>query len=389
MPPRPKILVVALELFWVGIARLPKALQAAGFEVGVLCFKDSGLAATRFCDCRFFWPASRRGGALAGALQAVVQAWQPDFSVAGDELTAVFLSRVFEKSHPRGELARLLKSSLGRPAALREATSKRLTMETARRLGIRVPASQWVQAEEEIFQFTRRSGFPVVLKKSFGWAGTQVAVCRDEAEAAAVFGGWSRQPPLRRRFRSWRKVLQGRELATRWLPADRTITVSQFIPGRLTMSQAAAFGGETLAIITAGKEHGSPEAGPSSVVRFIHSQEMRRATEKMIGAWGLSGFIGFDFIQGADGFPWLIECNPRPTPIAHLGARVGEDVCRALYCRLTGELRPRLAQEAGLVVAHFPREQLRDPNSPYLTSAFHDVPVDDPDLLQKLSESRG
>jgi hypothetical protein len=38
-----------------------------------------------------------------------------------------------------------------------------------------------------------------------------------------------------------------------------------------------------------------------------------------------------------------------------------------------------------LLVAHFPQELQRDPNSRHLAEAFHDVPVDDPDLLQKLS----
>ncbi|MDR3459928.1 MAG: ATP-grasp domain-containing protein [Verrucomicrobiae bacterium] len=380
---------MGLEASWPGIARLPKALQAAGFEVGLVCFEKSYLATTRFYDRRRFWRSTLRGGALAGFLNRVVRDWHPEFLVAGDELTAVFLSRVFEISDPQGELAQLLKSSLGQPAALREATSKRHTIETARRLGLKVPASQWVRDEAEIFQFARRSGFPVVLKQSFSWAGAHVAVCRNEAEAAAVFRNWRRQSSLKHRLRHWRNSLMGRALGTRWLPADLTITVNQFIPGRPAMSLAAAHGGEMLAAVMAIKEQCFPnELGPSSVVRFIHNPDIRQASEKMIRAWGLAGFIGFDFILDPAGAAWLIECNPRPTPISHLSAGVGEDVCRALYCRLTGEPPPPMEPAAGLVVAHYPREQLRDPNSPYLTSAFHDVPVDDPDLLQKLSEIR-
>jgi predicted ATP-grasp superfamily ATP-dependent carboligase len=390
VPHRPKILVVSLEASWPGIARLPQALQTAGFEVGLVCFEKSYLAATRFCDRRFFWDSNFRGGALAGFLDTVVQAWHPDFLVAGDELTAVFLSCVFEKSDPQGELARLLKSSLGHPSALQEATSKRHTMEMARRLGVRVPAGREVQAADEIFQFTREAGYPVVLKQSFSWAGAHVAVCRNEAQMTAVFDRWRNELTLSRRLRRWRDLIVGRTLGKDWLPADQTITVNQFIPGQPAMSMASAFDGATLAAVTAIKEQCFPnELGPSSVVRFIHNPEMRQASGKMIGAWGLAGFIGFDFILDPAGAAWLIECNPRPTPIAHLSARVGEDVCRALYCRLTGQPLPRMEQAAGLMVAHFPREQLRDPNSPYLTSALHDVPVDDPDLLQKLLEIRG
>lgn len=35
-------------------------------------------------------------------------------------------------------------------------------------------------------------------------------------------------------------------------------------------------------------------------------------------------------------------------------------------------------------VAHFPNEWRRDPQSPYLREAYHDVPWDDPPLLKKL-----
>jgi hypothetical protein len=388
-PPRPKILLVALEPFWTAIPRLPKALQEAGFEAGAACFKESYLAATRFCDRRFFWPATRRGHILERRLAAVVREWHPDLLIAGDELTAVFLSRVFERADPRGELAGLLKFSLGRPESLLEATSKRCTVETARRLGLRVPDSEWIRDEDDIARFARRAGYPIVLKQSFGWAGAHVAVCQDEREARAVFGKWL-NPAWKRRFYHWRNVIRGRVLGPRWLPVDRTITANQFIAGRPAMLLAAAFAGETLAAVTARKEQTFPhELGPSSVVRFIRNLEMRRTAERLNDAWGLTGLIGYDFIIDSAGAAWLIECNPRPTPISHLGAQVGEDICRALYCRVAGQPLPPMSQKDGLVVAHFPFEQLRDPNSPHLATAFHDVPWDDPGLLEMLSEIRG
>jgi len=89
------------------------------------------------------------------------------------------------------------------------------------------------------------------------------------------------------------------------------------------------------------------------------------------------------------GQAWLIECNPRPTPIAHLGARAGEDLCLALHHRLvSASMLPRTTDiPIEFVVAHFPQESWRDPNSPYFASAFHDVPVDDLELLQCLKQA--
>ena len=375
MPVAPKILIAGLES-WPGVARLPHALQDAGFEVGVVCFEDSCLAATRFRSRYFPWrPGCRRGGALLRRLKTIVDEWHPDFLVPADDPTVVFLARAFERLKSVDGLASLLKFSLGNPAALLEAESKHSTLEQARRCGIRVPRSRRVASESEVLTFARENGFPILLKQSFGWAGVGVAVCRDESEAAAVWKNWHRRPAWKRRFYAGRNIIRGRELRACWLPVDKVIVASQFIVGRPAMCLATALEGQVLAVLTALKEKCFPnELGPSSVVRFIHNEEMRRATEKLVGAWGLAGFIGFDFIVDSRGDAWLIECNPRPTPISHLGARVGEDICAALYCRLVRQPPPPMNPGVELVVAHFPQELLRDPASPYLTKSFHTCP---------------
>ena len=386
MPVAPKILIAGLES-WPGVARLPHALQDAGFEVGVACFEDSYLAATRFRNRFFPWrPRCRRGGALLRRLKTIVEEWHPDFLVPADDPTVVFLSRAFERLKSGDRLASLLKFSLGNPAALLEAESKHSSLEQARRCGIRVPHSRAVASEAEMLMFAHDNGFPFLLKQSFGWAGVGVAVCRDESEAAAVWKNWHRRPAWKRHFYAWRSIIRGRALHSRWQPVDKVIVASQFIAGKPAMCLATAFAGQVLAALTALKEKCFPnELGPSSVVRFIHNEEMRRAAEKLVAAWGVTGFIGFDFIVDSRGDAWLIECNPRPTPISHLGARLGEDICAALYCRLAGQPPPPVKPGAELVVAHFPQELLRDPASPYLTNSFHDVPVDDPGLMRRHS----
>jgi hypothetical protein len=58
-----------------------------------------------------------------------------------------------------------------------------------------------------------------------------------------------------------------------------------------------------------------------------------------------------------------------------------------LYAGLTGVTVPPAAPENGLLVAHFPSEQWRDPKSPYLAPAIYDVPVDDPDLCGVLQRA--
>ena len=173
-----------------------------------------------------------------------------------------------------------------------------------------------------------------------------------------------------------------------WLPDDRTITANQFIQGKCATSLAAAVRGEMLAALTAEVEQTYLDAnGPASVVRLVRNEGMCRVSATMLKHWGLTGLIGFDFILDASGQAWLLECNPRPTPLSHLGAKVGEDLCAALFKGLTSAPFTRAQTPKELLVAHFPQEMWRAPDSPYFKAAFHDVPSDDPPLLKILKQT--
>jgi len=372
---------------WLGIARLPQALQAAGFEVGIACFEDDYLAGTRFRDRFFPWrPGCRRGGVLLQHLKAIVAEWPPDFLVPADDLAVVFLARAHGRLKASEPLAKLLKYSFGQPSSLLAAGNKYRTFQQAQQSRLRVPNSEVVSSESEALAFAMKNGFPFLLKQSFGWAGNEVAICHDKAEAIAVWKTWHRRPRWKQRFYAWRNSIRGRSLSTRWLPTDKVTMASQYITGQPAMCLVTAFEGQVLGRLTALSVESYPNRqAPSSVVHFTHNAEMCRAAEKLIRTWKLTGFIGFDFMIDLHGDAWLIECNPRPIPIAHLGARAGDDVCFALYCQLTGQPMPPTKSSQNLLVAHFPLESLRDPASPHLTHAFHDVPADDPDLMNRLA----
>jgi hypothetical protein len=390
MNPRPKILLFAFETQWPGAARLPRALQAAGFVVGVACRAQAYLAHTKFRDHFFLLPETNHGRGLLACLRTTVRAWPPDLILPLDDRAALFLARVHERLVGGGQpdaLAGLLQRSLGNPVGIYEATSKRRTMEIARGLGLRVPAAKTVASAAEIMEFGRTQGFPVVLKRSFDNGGNGVFICRDEMEVTVTMARLHRDQKLKARLIQWRKELRGRQMGRRWLPSDPSLTVSRFITGQCATLLAAVLDGRMLAALTAVKVRSYPdENGPSTVVQFVRNEEMRRAAETMLQHWRLTGLVGFDFMLDAAGQAWLLECNPRSTPIAHLGGRAGENLCAALHAGLTGMAMPPANPESGLLVAHFPSEQWRDPQSPYLTAAIHDVPVDDPDLCAALQK---
>jgi carbamoyl-phosphate synthase large subunit len=153
------------------------------------------------------------------------------------------------------------------------------------------------------------------------------------------------------------------------------------------MRALVALEGKVVAGLSALKleTHPAP-TGPSTVVEFIDHGEMSRFAETVTEAFGLAGFASFDFIlEGSSDAAYLIELNPRVTPICHLGGTFGPDLCGGLWQRLTG-LPPlaTLAPRAERTVALFPQEWIRNRESPYLGHAYHDVPWEDPGLCQAL-----
>jgi hypothetical protein len=127
--------------------------------------------------------------------------------------------------------------------------------------------------------------------------------------------------------------------------------------------------------------------GASTVLKPIDHPEMEQATAKIIGRLGASGLLSFDFLLCArDNSASLIEMNGRPVGSAHLGARVGHDVCGALAAHVAG--RPLSAEAHGpapdIEIALFPKELERDPASWRLapgSGVVHDVPWEDPPVI--------
>jgi hypothetical protein len=115
---------------------------------------------------------------------------------------------------------------------------------------------------------------------------------------------------------------------------------------------------------------------------------MTAAATKLVRALGLTGLCGLDFVIEADtNAAYLIELNPRATPICHLPLGAGRNLPLALYSRLVGKPVPSIAPAiSNSAIAMFPGEWHRDPLSPYLRSSFHDVPWTESALVRDCVE---
>ncbi len=377
-----RILLFAIDETRLGMPRLPKILQQAGFEVGILCSDQNFLAKTQFVDRKFRFTNTKSSRKLLDQLVQAVQEWEPILIVPGDETVVAFLHALIRRSIAQPSLLskqvqEVLRASFGDLRWFDATMIKDKTQQIAADLNLRTPASLKVFNHAEALEGVEKIGYPVVLKKDFSWSGDGVKVCVDERELLQSLPTFLPKTSfaLKERLRA--------TLNREWFPTNKVLSLQQFIQGRPAMYALVALQGKVLAGYSAIPECTTSATGPSSVVRFVNNAEMANVSTKLVEHFGYSGFCGFDFmIEESTGNAYLLECNPRPIPICHLGHKIGLDLGVALHDGLKGISSakvPEIAQEK--VIALFPQEWKRDPSSPHITQNDHDVPWDDPALL--------
>jgi hypothetical protein len=358
---------------WFGSARLPAPLTRAGFEVGALSFPSALITRSGYVAKHFSLPFAANDAELLSAVERALLAFDPELMIPGDDPAVELLHAAAAELGKRGEagakLRRCLTRSLGDPAHYVSVQSRRGLHDLGRKLGLRVPEQDVVSDTQQALAFAERHGFPVILKAENTCAGYGTSICKDREALRAGFS-----------------YFEARFGGTK-LPIS-TLTVQRFVHGRTAMRAISALSGQVLGGLSAYKleTHPAP-TGPSTVVEFFENEEMERAAEAVTRVFSLSGFASFDFmIEDASGLAYLIELNPRPTPICHLGGAFGDDLCGALWEKITGSSpRTALQRAEGRRVALFPQEWIRRADSPHIERAFHDVPWQEPLLMKMLS----
>jgi hypothetical protein len=228
-----------------------------------------------------------------------------------------------------------------------------------------------------------------VLKTDGSWGGAGVQVLREAAEAAPAFARATEAPTLMQSLKlaAWEGSLNPLFARREWQPGVPDL--QDFVAGHPANRAVIAERGRVLAGLSVEVLHAASATAPATVVRVTQDAQMEASAAAMTEALGLSGFLGFDFVvEHGTGRKLLIEMNPRATPICHLGGGPGGGGLAAAYAaHLRGE-DPAAAPlpPPGTEIALFPGEWLRDPHSPHLRGAFHDVPWEDRGLLRAYLE---
>jgi hypothetical protein len=379
--PRPtRVLIITMQKWWLGVARLPMALRRAGFEVAAWCPNESFVAKSGGISRHYPWETEAN---WHRELLRIVADWEPRLVIPADETIVRFLRKLARGkggfNHQDRRLRRLLCESLGDPERSRALDGKIQLQELARSLGLRTPDDRRCRSVDAAVGIAGSLGWPVVLKDEFAAGGRGVAICSDEVSLRTAWSqldGLRRKPSLKARVRRWVKDPFGGTAPRR--------SVQRFIQGRPAFHAMVAWQGCRLGGISSVVEVANPPmTGPSCVVMLKDIPEINAACEKLVSETGMSGFAGFDFmIEEGTGHAYLLECNPRPTPVSHLEAPIGGNLCKLLHSAMSGSPKTEFVALPERLLVLFPQEILRDPHSPYLSRGWVDFPTEEAPLLE-------
>lgn len=310
---------------------------------------------------------------------------EPDLIVPCDDWAVRLLHRLCAaRSGLRDRHREVIRSSLGRPSGYPMVTVRHELFEVAARSGLRFPETRRVANLQELKAWLAEHGLPAVVKADFSGGGSGVIIARNTAEAIAAFkrlSGWFTFSRAIKRL-LWNRDAE-RLLDRRW-GVKAAITVQRYVPGVPANCALACWDGEVLAGVSAESVRTARECTASTVLRIIDNSDMVGTGTRIVAGLGISGFCGFDFIiEEGTGQPYLIEMNPRATQLHHLALGQHRDLVAALLARVAGAPvteRPSVTDRE--LIALFPHEVNRDPDSPFLETAYHDLPLGEPGFVE-------
>lgn len=378
----PKVLIVT-TVHWPAATRLGLALSRIGFTVGAVAPSRHGLH--RLGGLAAGFRLSPHVG-LAMSVARAIEQWSPDIVVPGDDRALASLHRIHARA-ARGlgrdpcRMLTLIETSLGDPLHFDAIEKKSRFASLARAEGLTVPETVEVRNVDDLRRRLANGVFPRVLKVDGSWGGLGVRIVNTPAEAVQAFVDLAAPPGWLRIGKQIVQHLNFTPLSDRLCGQRPIVTLQDHVAGRPANRAVVCWKGEALAGLTVEVLQTSHPTGPASVVRIIDHPEIAEATRRLVCRLGISGFCGVDFILDAAGRAHAIELNARSTQICHLALDAASDMTGALYATITGTVQRGLAPIRHEAIAFFPQELWRDRHSKYLSSAYHDVPWEEPQMI--------
>ena len=377
---------------WPLPARLAIALAKAGCEVSAVCpVPGHPLLKTHAVHGVFPYSSLRPLDSLAFAIEQS----DPQIVIPCDDLGVRHLHELHARNlaggSTRERIASLIETSLGPPESFPIVSSRDRLIRIALEEGIRVPTTRPIS--EGTSDFTSAEGevpFPWVLKADGTWGGSGVRIAHNRQQAQQYFTDLTTMPSLAAILK--RMLLQQDRMKplSWWHGSKPEVILQSHVQGRPANCAVAAWKGKVLAGIAVEVVLSEGKQGPAIIVRVVDSPQMMFAAERIADRLQLSGLFGLDFmIEDGTQDTYLIEMNPRCTPLCHLRLGQGRDMVGAMLEKLTGQAMPNqgtMPDTENDLIAYFPQAWMY-PN-PYLQASYQDIPKEEPELIEWLMRPR-
>ncbi len=374
------LLMVSTASQWLGPARMARALAKAGCEVTLLAPAGSLAAKSRYIAKRHVLAGNAIPMEWLQSLIAAVDDTAPRLLVPCDEMAVRLLFALVLEPPPdlpsatRLALEALIRTSLGDPAFYQTSIDKILLPPAAEALGIRLPAYALVDGLDEAIGCAATLGYPLVLKRRFGFAGEGVAIVTDADDL--IDQGQSLYVPT-----SSISASGGRRNCWCSLSSAARITPRRSRPGREKHWPDLPGNGKWRRCRAKDRRRCCASCAP----RKAKPTPTRCARHSASAAFATSSSCSTR--MAARIFSRSTAGSSRTCTWASASAPTWRRDGKKLRGLPTG---PRVdpPAEAGPSVAIFPREWLRDPRSTWLRECPADVPWDEPALLKAMLAMR-
>jgi ATP-grasp domain len=381
-PVAPKVLLTDTNR-WPSPARIAIGLTKAGCDVSAVC-PPHGHPLLKTSVVRQVFPYNSLRP--LDSLLAAIETAGPQIIIPCDDRGVQHLHELYVHARSLGasgtELVKLIEYSLGPPESYPIVSARYALLKVACEEGVRVPETKLLNTVDDLKIWKTGQKLPWVLKGdgTFGGRGVRIAHTPEEAERSFL-----EITELFTVRRAIKRTIVNRDpfwLRPWWNNHKPTVIVQSYIQGRAANCAVVCWKGEVLAGIGVEVVSADGLTGPANIVRVVDNPKMMLPAERIARRLCLSGFFGLDFmIEEESGLPYLIEMNPRCTPLCHLQLGKGHDMIEALSAKLSGRpLRERPPVTQNDLIAYFP--QAWRCKSEFFKASFQDIPWGEPGLVR-------
>jgi len=379
----PKVLVISTQR-WPIPARIASALARVGFVVGSISPFRSYIRQTRAVHRHYTY----QPWAPANSIIRAIEDWSPDFLVCTDDEAVKILHDIHFRAANgpvvarSAKLIKLIETSLGNPEGFEFSRKKSKLLLFAKSLGVPCPLTVAISNRDVDSQLDAVT-YPILVKGDGSYAGKSVRIVEDARQARRVICEFQLPHNWPTPLRAFVARFFPRSIV-KWIRSEPpAVCIQDFIGGSVANRAVACWEGEVLAGISVRVHESIYPFGAAALVETIDAPEMTDIANVLVKRLNLSGIIGFDFILDSANHAWLIEMNPRVTPVSYLCRST--NLSAALFSKVAGiHFRSQSSDVQGKLIALFPQELQRCPHSEFISLGCDDVPWEEPELVLTL-----